>query len=271
MAAEEEDCEWELLYWPPYAEDEILGELNIKNRADMGGEPRKIFAGAGRAEYLRVVFEEAGVKYREVRDKKSLVDFFFRNPVEEQKFFFPTLCPPAIRSVKTNFMLAQTPACARYLGERFGLAPPPDGDGGSSEDRAHAEQINLTVHEYIAEGRMAFHPVKNTMSYYDQVEEAKPYIEAFKKERLPRYLSHFERLLAANNGGGGFFVGSDLTYVDLQVLVMLQVTDSQWPDTYSEVDIPLLHLFRKRMEERPRIKAYMASDRRNPFAGDSLM
>lgn len=230
---------WQILYWPP---------------TDATG---KTFAGAGRAEYLRVMFEEAGVEYEEVNG--GIIDYFWKN-LDLQPT--PVLAPPAIR--KGTFVLSQTAVCAKHLAVEFGMYP------SDLKDASHAEQIVATVHEFIAEGRMAFHPVKNTMSYHEQKEEAKPYIEAFKKERLPRYLAHFERCINSNTNSG-FFVGAALTYVDLQVMVMLQVTKSQFPDAWEEVEIPSLKKFLERMESRPKQIEYMASSRKHPFAGDSMM
>lgn len=83
-------------------------------------------------------------------------------------------------------------------------------------------------------------------------------------------MAFFERLLKANKGTG-FFIGETLTHADLQVMVMLQVTKSQWPDAWPGLDIPLLKAFLTRMEARPKIKSYLQSDRKQPFAGDSLM
>jgi len=231
---------WQILYWPA---------------KDADG---KVAAGAGRAEYLRVLFEEAGVPYQDVT--AGLRAFFWQN-LEAQPY--PALAPPAIR--KNNFILGQTAVCAKRLAMEFGFYPTDE------DDAAHAEQIVTTVHEYIAEGRSAFHPVKNTMSYHDQKEEAKPYIAAFKADRLPRYMTNFERFLKANRGGGGFFVGDSLSYVDLQVMVMLQVTRSQFPDAWEALDAKLLKDHLAQMEARPRIKAYLLSDRKQPFAGDSMM
>jgi glutathione S-transferase len=162
-------------------------------------------------------------------------------------------------------VLAQTGVCAKHLAIEFGLYPK------DPIDASHADQIVTTVHEYIAEGRSAFHPVKNTMSYHDQKEEAKPYIEAFKTDRLPRYMASFERLLKFNNGGVGFFIGTSLTHTDLQVMVMLQVTRQQFPDAWPAIDAPLLKAFLERMEARSQIQKYLASDRKQPFAGDSMM
>jgi glutathione S-transferase len=231
---------WQLLYWPA---------------KDADG---KVAAGAGRAEYLRVMFEEAGVPYEEVT--AGLREFFWEK-LDLQTY--PTLAPPAIR--KGDFILGQTAVCAKHLAIEFGLMPK------DLVDSSHADQIVTTVHEYIAEGRMAFHPVKNTMSYHDQKEEAKPYIEAFKTDRLPRYMTNFERFLKANKGGEGFFLGESLSYVDLQVMVMLQVTRSQFPDKWPTIDAPVLKAFLQRMEARPQIQQYLSSGRKQPFAGDSMM
>jgi hypothetical protein len=108
-----------------------------------------------------------------------------------------------------------------------------------------------TVHEYVAEGRLSFHPVENHTSYFAQQEEAAPYIRSFVEARAPRYLRHFEALLAANRAAGGWcaappsaaldcrarrpapdrarFVGAGLTVVDLHAWVMLSATIQQWP------------------------------------------
>lgn len=232
---------WQILYWPAVSED------------------GKITAGAGRAEYLRVIFEAAFVPYEEVSVN---IGEYFWSRTEVQPM--PVLAPPCVRY--NDFVVAQTAVAAKYVAIKCGLFP-----DGPAEATARAEQIVATVHEYIAEGRMAFHPVKNTMSYHQQVEEAKPYVAAFAQERLPRYMQHFERLLLANDGGEGFFVGSKMSYVDLQVLVMLQVTKSQFPEAWATLETPKLKKFLGRVEEVAGIKEYLASPRKRPFAGDSLM
>ena len=203
---------WKLMYWPATTQD------------------GKILAGAGRGEYVRVVFEEAGVEYEEVSDPQVLREFFGMDAAATNTSF-PLLAPPAIVSPDGSFQMAQTADIARYLGKKFGLFPP----ASNPEQQARADQILSTVHEYIAEGRLSFHPVKNTMSYFDQVQEAAPYIRAFVTERGPRYLAHFEALLdyasASSSGGEAaqerYFVGGAVSVVDLQVWVMLDVTEQQ--------------------------------------------
>ncbi|KAL3846871.1 hypothetical protein ACJMK2_017824 [Sinanodonta woodiana] len=228
--------EWELYYWPRLP---------------------------GRGEFVRLVFEEAGVKFKDMRDTvdaggiSSLV-------LQGELGGFPVLAPPVIK--KGNFQMCQTPAICRYLGKEFGLYPE------NPVDEAHADQVNLTIHDYIAEGRLAFHGMNHTASYYTQMEETKPYIERFVKDRLPRFLKHFETTLVANNAGKGFLFGDRLTYVDLALLHVLRATEAQFPEAWQGADyIPALKAFKERMSARPRLAAYFNSKRCLPFEGNSMM
>merc|ERR1712150_224617 len=135
------------------------------------------------------------------------------------------------------------------------------------------EQVNTTVHDFIAEGRLAFHGRNPVESYYTQKEETAPYITRFVAERLPRWLTYFERILKENNGGQGFVVGNKLTYVDLGLFHVLRATESQFPEAWqaNSGSIPLLLGFKKRIEARPKIVAYLKSDRWRGFEGNSMM
>ena len=69
-----------------------------------------------------------------------------------------------------------------------------------------------------------------------------------------------------------FVVGKKLTYVDLALLHVLRAAESQFPDTWKELDtIPLLKAFKDRMSARPNLAAYFKSDRCIPFEGNSMM
>ena len=122
----------------------------------MGG---RVFAGAGRGEYVRVIFEEAQVEYREESDPTRLQSFFGMadDGVAATNSGFPMLAPPAVQDPSGAFQMSQTADIARYLGRQFGLFPT------DPQDQAHADQILSTIHDFIAEGRLSFHPVKNTM------------------------------------------------------------------------------------------------------------
>jgi len=55
-------------------------------------------------------------------------------------------------------------------------------------------------------GRLAFHGIYPTGSYFTQKEETQPYIDRFLESRLKRWLSYFERVLTSNDGGNGYSV-----------------------------------------------------------------
>ena len=65
-----------------------------------------------------------------------------------------------------------------------------------------------------------------------------------------------------------------MTYVDLALLHVLRATAAQFPDEWKATvmrEFPVVTSFKARMEERPRLKAYFASERCRPFGGDSMM
>ena len=96
-----------------------------------------------------------------------------------------------------DFSLAQTPVICRYLAAQFGLLP------ASEADQWHGEQINATVHDFIAEGRLVFHGKCFTQSYYEQKEATQPYVDWFIENRLEKWLSQLEQFLQHNDGGHG--------------------------------------------------------------------
>lgn len=49
-----------------------------------------------------------------------------------------------------DFSLSQTGVICKFLGKKYGLYPT------TEEDEWHADQLNTTVHDYIAEGRTIF-------------------------------------------------------------------------------------------------------------------
>ena len=49
-----------------------------------------------------------------------------------------------------DFVLSQTPVICKYLGKKFGLYP------DNEEDEFHADQVNITIHDFIAEGKSVF-------------------------------------------------------------------------------------------------------------------
>ncbi|ESO99694.1 hypothetical protein LOTGIDRAFT_141723 [Lottia gigantea] len=224
-------------------------------------------AGVGRNEFAKLIFEEVGVKYKEVNDNMYEL---FRG---DKWTGYPTFAPPMIK--KGDFSLSQAGVISRYLGKQFGLYP------DNEVDQWHAEQLSATVHDYLAEaynpdsinfftGRLAFHGVYPTDSYFSQQEGTQPYINRFVEKRFHQFLKHFEKALTYNNRG--FMVGNKLTYIDLEVYHILRATENQFPEAWRDLStIPHLKAFKNRIEVRPNIATYLKSTRCNKFQGNSMM
>jgi glutathione S-transferase len=242
---------WELFYWAAVKED---------------GKNHMI----GRGEFVRLIFEAAGVSYIDHGVlagahpnvyPKTVADFIFG---DGNKDGFPVLAPPAIR--KGRFVVNQTPTILRFLGTRLGLAP------RTEVDQVHADSVMSFLTDFIAEGRLVFHPKCFTQSYYEQVEEAKPYIKWFEDVRMPRFLSYLQKVLQYNSPHL-HVVGEELTYVDIGLFHVLDAAKSQFPEAYDKcvATCPLLPQFYDAIKALPRIASYLASDRRGLFEGNSMM
>jgi glutathione S-transferase len=217
----------------------------------------------GRGEFIRLLFAAAGEEWVEITSPEEIRRDFFTAP--EEQVGFPVLAPPAIR--KGSFTMCQTPAILRYLGQEFNMAP------SNALDAAHADQVSQCVADLFADGRRCFHPVNSSGSYSEQKEEAAPHVAAFQASRLPRYLKYFERVLNSNGSGSGFAIGSSLSYVDVCLFHAERASEFQFPEGWATVapEVPLLHMHYAMMRANPRLKAYIESDRAQPFTGDSMM
>jgi glutathione S-transferase len=96
-------------------------------------------------------------------------------------------------------------------------------------------------------------------------------VERWASTRFPLFLRHLENCLASNRGGTGFFVGDSLTYADIAVFHLVCAAESQLPDRFEALNIPLLKAFQGRIAQRNKIAAYLRSERRRPFSGKAFM
>ena len=82
---------------------------------------------------------------------------------------------------------------------------------------------------------------------------------------MPKFLGYFEQVLHKN--GGKYLIGARLSYVDLSVFQIIEGLRYAFPKRMKrfEKKIPGLVALHGRVAERPRIKAYLASERRIAF------
>jgi glutathione S-transferase len=87
---------------------------------------------------------------------------------------------------------------------------------------------------------------------------------------MPKYLLWLEGALAAN--GGEVLLGKRLSYVDLSAFQIVCGLSYAFPNAMAHAKrrIPKLLALRDRVAARPRIAAYLASDRRIAFNEDGI-
>lgn len=218
----------------------------------------------GRGEFVRLALEEAAAPYLDVaRLPKSrgggvaamMKALRSAGPLEP-------FAPPFLRS--GDLVIGQTANILLYLGPRHDLVPV---DGAS---RLKANQIQLTVADLVVEAHDAHHPIASSLYYEDQKREAKRRATTFVAERVPKFLLWFERVLDAS--GGTHFVGSAVSYVDLSAFQLVLGLEYAFPKAMARMAkrIPRLRALVADVAQRPRIAAYLASERRVAFNEDGI-
>jgi glutathione S-transferase len=214
----------------------------------------------GRGEYVRLALEEAGAAYSDVARSGNGMGAMMK--MMEAKKGMPPFAPPFLKAGK--LVIGQTANILLYLGARHGLAPK------AEPGKLWLHQLQLTITDFVSEIHDTHHPLGPSLYYEDQRAAAKKRTEEFWKERVPKYLGYFERLLKAN--GGAYVTGRRLTYVDLSLFQIVEGLRYAFPKRMKafEREIPGLIGLRDRVVARPNIKAYLASNRRIAFNEDGI-
>ena len=208
----------------------------------------------GRGEYVRLALEDAGASYVDVARGSGGTGAMMR--MMEQGAT-PPFAPPFLKAGK--LVIGQTANILFYLGSRHGLAPK------TEAGRLWVHQLQLTITDLVLEIHDTHHPLGPSLYYEDQKAPAKKRTEEFWDERVPKYLGYFEDLLKEN--GGSYVTGRRLTYVDLSLFQIVEGLRYAFPNRMKafEKKVPGLIGLSERIAARPKIKAYLDSDRRIEF------
>lgn len=215
----------------------------------------------GRGEYVRLALEAAGAPYVDVvRARENGMDEMIAL-LEGEGTKRPAFAPPFLRDGRT--IIGQTSAILFWLGPRLSLAP------RSEAGALWTHQLQLTIADLVNEAHDVHHPVGMGLYYEDQKRESARRAEEFRTARIPKFLDYFEAVLAANGATKAkpHLVGKSLTYADLSLFHTLEGLACAFPKTMGRLarGRPLLASLRAAVKKRPRIKAYLASERRQPF------
>lgn len=231
----------------------------------MSDEPYRLYywpSIPGRGEFVRLALAEADAPYVDVARLPEREGGGAASVIEvlRRELSVPPLAPPVL--VDGPLVLAQVATILLYLGDRHGLAP------ADPAGRLHANQLQLTIADLVAEAHDTHHPVAMGEYYEDQMAEARRRAAHFTGVRMAKFLGYFERVLEGNPSASGFAVGDRLSYVDLSLFQVAEGLSYAFPRAFERLRgrLPRLGELRDRVAARPRIAAYLESPRRLPFS-----
>ncbi|HYI26749.1 MAG TPA: glutathione S-transferase [Bradyrhizobium sp.] len=212
----------------------------------------------GRGEYVRLALEEAGADYADVARQRGMGAMTKMMEAGGT----PPFAPPFLKAGK--LVIGQTANILLYLGPRHGLAPK------AEAGRLWLHQLQLTIADLVVEIHDTHHPLGSSLYYEDQRGPAKKRTDEFWKQRVPKYLGYFERLLEGS--GGSWIAGRRVSHVDLSLFQIVAGLRYAFPKRMKafERKIPGLADLHDRVAIRPNIKAYLASERRIPFNEEGI-
>lgn len=210
----------------------------------------------GRGEFVRLALEESGANYVDVARRKGGQDKMFRI-MESRAAITPSFAPPFLHAGK--LWISQTANILLYLGRHHGLAP------RSEQGELWVHQLQLTLADFLVEIHDTHHPIGSSLYYEDQKSEAHRRAGDFRGNRAPKFFRYFERVL--QRSGGPYLTGKRLSYADLSLFQIVDGMRFAFPKAAAKLEkkhkrVSALH---DRVAARPRIAAYLASDRRIPF------
>jgi glutathione S-transferase len=212
----------------------------------------------GRGEFVRLALEESGAKYADMARKAGRTGMpAMMALLDGKRIAQPPFAPPFLKAGK--LLIGQSANILLFLGARHGLAP--RNEGG----RLWTHQLQLTIADFVAEVHDTHHPISGRLYYEDQRREAKRRAADFLKYRAPKFLGYFERVL--ERSGGAHLTGRKLTYADLSLFQIVEGLRYAFPKAMARLErkVPRVVALHDRVAARPRIAAYLASDRRIAF------
>jgi glutathione S-transferase len=212
----------------------------------------------GRGEFVRLALEEAAAEYADVAREPG-GDSALARMMDGEGGGRPPFAPPFLKSGR--LVIGQTASILLYLGDRHRLAP------AAEAGRLWTHQLQLTIADFVDEIHDTHHPIASSLYYEDQREAARARAADFVKSRLPKYLGYFERVLVRNRSGDRHLVGARLSYADLSLFQIVAGLRYAFPRAMARLEpqhrsVAALH---DRIAARPRIAAYLASERRLAF------
>lgn len=208
----------------------------------------------GRGEIPRLILEDAGADYVDVARERGGMAKLQRVLDGGEPALLP-FAPPFLRAGR--LWLAQSAQISSVLGEQLGLAPT------GEQPRLAARTIMLTIADFVDEIHETHHPIAVEKYYEEQKAAAKQRAASFRESRMPKFLRYLEKNIERSDRG--VMVGRSITYVDLAAFQIVEGLSYAFPRAFKKQRVPKLRALHERVAARPRLAAYLASERRLPF------
>jgi len=219
----------------------------------------------GRGEFVRLALEDADIAYVDVARQPGTKGLpAMLRLLDGKDVVQPPFAPPFLRAGK--LLIGQTANILLFLGSRHGLAP------RTEAGRLWTHQLQLTIADAVNEVHDTHHPIASGLYYEDQRQEARRRAADFIASRTPKYLGYFEQVLARNPRGDKYLVGARPTYADLSLFQLVAGLRYAFPRAMARLEQHqrLVIALHERVAARPRIAAYLASERRIPFNEEGI-
>jgi glutathione S-transferase len=212
----------------------------------------------GRGEFVRLALEEGGADYVDVARRRGYGANAMMKFMASERAKRAPYAPPFLKAGKV--IIAQTALILHYLGPRLRLVP------RREADRLWAHQLQMTITDLVKEVHDTHHPISTALYYEDQRPAAKRYTGEFWRHRVPKLLGYFENVLAHSRGP--YVFGRTVSYVDLSLFQIVEGLRYAFPKRmkrFEKKKVPRLIKLHDAVAERPRVAAYLQSERRISF------
>jgi glutathione S-transferase len=211
----------------------------------------------GRGEFVRLPLEAAGIPYRDLAREEG--DEAVGKHLKELKGH-PAFAVPLLEG--DGISIAQTANILLYLGEKHGFSP------SDTRGRLWVNQLQLTIADVVVEAHDTHHPIAASLYYEDQKDAAARAAKLFRDERIPAFLDYFERAA----GCGDWLAGEAWSYADTSLFQLWHGLRHAFPKRMAVIagDYPKIAAIVERVAALPRLKEYLASERRLAFNEQGL-
>jgi glutathione S-transferase len=213
----------------------------------------------GRGEFVRLTLEACGIPYRDRAridgDEALMADM-------ERHDAGPAFAPPYL--VTDGRTVAQTANILFYLSERHECGPT------GMKPRYWLAQVQLTIMDMAAEAHDVHHPVGPDLYHEQQQAESLRAAHGFRQQRIPKYLTYFERALAADPGD--WLTTGRWSYADLSLFHLIAGLRYAFPLRMTTLmpSFPRLADLHDRVVALPELRDYLGSDRRLAFTNEDV-